>query len=271
MYRVQDGTRTATTGIELQKVTKHFAGTRTAAGYTAVRDVDLAVRPGEFMCILGPSGCGKSTLLHMMAGFERPSTGAILMDGHQIVRPGADRGVVFQNEIALFPWLNVERNVEYGLKVRGVAKQQRLQAVNDALTLVGLEQHRKKLPRELSGGMKQRVQIARVLANDPRVMLMDEPYGALDAQTRMRLQDELVDVWQRKSKTVVFVTHDVSESVYLADRVAVMTAGPAARIKSIFEVDLPRARNRTDARFVELASALTAELHHGKEHGDGNN
>ncbi|MFD2093194.1 ABC transporter ATP-binding protein [Blastococcus deserti] len=265
----QTTTSAGSRAIEIRGVARWFDDVKTGGRYTAIQDVDLTVRPGEFLSIVGPSGCGKSTLLHMVAGFEPPSAGEIAVRGHRVDRPGADRGVVFQSELAVFPWLTVERNVEYGLRVRKVPAPQRQARVSDVLRLVGLEAHRDKYPRQLSGGMKQRVQIARVLANDPDCMLMDEPFGALDAQTRMRLQDELVRIWQAKVKTVVFVTHDVSEAVYLSDRVAVMSPGPAARVKSVVEVGLPRPRRRDDPEFLRLTSMLTSELHHEREDDDG--
>jgi len=252
-----------TAAIEIHEVAKRFQARGSQAAFTALEGIDLSIYDGEFVCLLGPSGCGKSTLLHLIAGFELPSEGAIRFRGSPIAGPSAERGVVFQSELAVFPWLTVERNVEYGLRMRRVPREERAKTVADVLDLVGLSTHRNKLPRELSGGMKQRVQIARVLANDPDCLLMDEPYGALDAQTRMRLQDELTRIWQATKKTIVFVTHDVGEAVYLADRIAVLTDGPAAKIKKIVQVDIDRPRDRSNPAMVELARSLTNELHHG--------
>lgn len=253
--------RRTVAAIEIRDVQKRFEGRGSQGPYTALEGVNLVVEEGQFLCLLGPSGCGKSTLLHLIAGFDRPTGGEVLFRGEPIAGPGAERAVVFQSELAVFTWLTVEGNVEYGLRVRGVRRAERASAVCEALELVGLAPHRTKLPRELSGGMKQRVQIARVLANDPDCLLMDEPFGALDAQTRMRLQDELVGIWEKTHKTVVFVTHDVTEAVYLADRIAVMSEGPAGRIKQVVDVNIPRPRDRSAEPAVALVQRLTEELH----------
>lgn len=188
--------------IEIEGVSKTFRRPDRRGEFTALENVDLEVSSGEFVCLLGPSGCGKSTLLHMIAGFEHPTTGRIQVNGAPVTGPGPDRGVVFQSELAVFPWLTVAQNVEYGLRVRKIPQRQRRETVERALQMVGLAAHRDKLPRELSGGMKQRVQIARTLANDPACLLMDEPFGALDAQTRSRLQGELANIWDQQHKTV---------------------------------------------------------------------
>lgn len=251
--------------IEVQGVTKAFARTDDHDAFVAIKNVDLAVAPGEFVCLLGPSGCGKSTLLHLIAGFERPTAGEIWVNGASVTGPSPDRGVVFQSELAVFSWLTVAQNVEYGLRIRKVPKEKRTQTVQGALEMVGLDAHRDKYPRELSGGMKQRVQIARTLANDPACLLMDEPFGALDAQSRARLQDELVRIWSMQTKTIAFVTHDVSEAVFLADRVAVMSHGPSARIDAMVPIELPRPRKRTDPEFVAITQHLTTLLHEDEE------
>lgn len=246
--------------IELRNVRKAFQGGATGE-YVALDGLDLSVREGEFFCLLGPTGCGKSTVLHLVAGFETPTSGTVDVKGHLVSGPGADRGVVFQTEIALFPWLTVEENVAFGPRMRSMSSTARKDAVERNLELVGLARHRSKFPRELSGGMKQRVQIARALANDPDFLLMDEPFGALDAQTRRRMQEEVVRIWSEARKTVIFITHDIGEAIWLADRIGVMTRGPAARVKEIVEVGLPRPRHTMTAEFVELYNALTATIH----------
>ena len=211
------------------------------AELVALADVSLDIKPGRFVVLVGPSGCGKSTLLMMLAGLLRPTAGTILIDGAAIEKPDPDRvGVVFQ-EASLFPWLTAEDNVEFPLALRGVAKAERRAKAEDALRLVGLEGFGKRHPHELSGGMKQRVSIARGLVQDPPVLLMDEPFAALDEQTRMTMGDELLRIWAATAKTVVFVTHSLTEAVYLADEVAVMSARPG-RIVDHLQVSLPRPR-----------------------------
>jgi len=207
----------------------------------ALADVSLDVKPGRFVVLVGPSGCGKSTLLMMMAGLREQTSGTILINGKPILKPDPDRvGVVFQ-EASLFPWLTAEENVEFPLTLRGVAKPDRRAKAQDALKLVGLEGFAKRHPHELSGGMKQRVSIARGLVQDPPVLLMDEPFAALDEQTRMTMGDELLRIWEATGKTVVFVTHSLTEAVYLADEVVVMSARPG-RIVDHIHVALPRPR-----------------------------
>ena len=221
----------------------------------ALHDVDLEVAEREFVCLLGPSGCGKSTLLNIVAGFLRPSAGEVLVDGRPVTGPGADRGVVFQ-EYVLFPWLTVAGNVEFGLTLKGMAAAERRSIVARYLDLVGLAAHADKYPVQLSGGMKQRVAIARALANSPAVILMDEPFGALDAQTRETLQDELSRIQRVEHKTVLFVTHSIREAVYLADRVVVMTSAPG-RIKQVFTLKLPDVRDRFAPEFTHYESEIT--------------
>ena len=207
-----------------------------------VLDVErLTVADGEFVTIVGPSGCGKSTLLHILGGFVHADAGRIRVHGRDVVAPGPDRGMVFQ-EFALFPWRTVAGNVGWGLEVQGLPAAERAAIVDRQLELTGLAEFRNHLPAELSGGMKQRVALARVLAFDPEVLLMDEPFGALDAQTREAMQDELTRLWERTGKTIVFVTHDIEEAIYLGDRVVVLTARPA-RIREEIAVDLPRPRD----------------------------
>ena len=250
--------------IELESVGKRFARAGDAADadadYVALDGFTLEVREGEFFCLLGPTGCGKSTVLHLVAGFEQPSAGRVQVFGKSVLRPDADRGVVFQTEQALFPWLTVEQNVAFGLNMRGVERALQAALLERNLELVGLTRHRAKFPRELSGGMKQRVQIARALANDPRILLMDEPFGALDAQTRRRMQEEVARIWSATAKTVIFITHDIGEAIWLADRVGVMTRGPAARLKEIVTVDLPRPRHAMNQAYVELYNRLSATI-----------
>lgn len=206
--------------------------------FRAVQELNLDVFPNEFLCVVGPSGCGKSTLISAIAGFLAPSAGTLLMDGQPIRGPGADRGVVFQ-EYALLPWKRVIDNVALGLKFRHVPKAERNAIAQRYLQITDLEAAAQKYPHELSGGMKQRVAVARTLANEPQIMLMDEPFAALDAQTRMTLQEELLRIWHSARVTVVFVTHSVEEAIFLADRVVVLTPGPG-RLKAVVAVDIPR-------------------------------
>jgi ABC-type nitrate/sulfonate/bicarbonate transport system ATPase subunit len=219
-------------------------------GVLALDEVSLELPENSFTCLLGPSGCGKSTLLNMIAGFIEPTTGRILVDGHEVTQAGADRGVVFQ-EYALFPWRTAIENVEFGPMIQGLPRPERRAVARRYLALVGLAEHEDKYPRELSGGMKQRVAIARVLANHPSVLLMDEPFGALDAQTREVMQEELLRIWEQDKKTVVFVTHSISESIFLADRIVVMATRPGT-IKEIVDVTMPHPRDRSSAAFVAL-------------------
>jgi NitT/TauT family transport system ATP-binding protein len=207
----------------------------------AVTDTQIHVNPGEFVSIVGPSGCGKSTLLNAVAGFLKPTTGIVTVDGERVNGPSAERGMVFQ-QYSLFPWKTVRENVEFGLKMRGMPRSQRERAARTLLGLAGLEAFEKHYPEKLSGGMKQRVGIVRALATGPKVLLLDEPFGALDAQTREAMQEELTRLWERTGKTIVFVTHDIDEAVYLGDRVVVLTARPG-RIREEVKIDLPRPRS----------------------------
>ncbi len=215
-----------------------------------VLDLDRFVaRDGEFITVVGPSGCGKSTFLHIVGGFIRAEAGSIRVYGQEVDGPGPDRGMMFQ-EFALFPWRTVAGNVEWGLEVQGVPRPEREAIVRKYLELMDLVDFRNHLPSEISGGMKQRVALARVLAFDPKVLLMDEPFGALDAQTREVMQEELTGLWERTRKTIVFVTHDIEEAVYLGDRVVVLTARPA-RIREEVPIRLPRPRDITVKKSVE--------------------
>jgi ABC-type nitrate/sulfonate/bicarbonate transport system ATPase subunit len=239
--------------IQIQRVSKSFTVSGRAA--PALLEVDLEIAEHELVCLLGPSGCGKSTLLNIVAGFLAPTAGAVLVDGRPVTDPGPDRGVVFQ-EYALFPWLTVAGNVEFGPVLRGRPAAERRRLVARYLDLVGLGGHADKFPAQLSGGMKQRVAIARALANDPAIILMDEPFGALDAQTREVLQDELSRIQRVEHRTILFVTHSIREAVYLADRVVVMTSAPG-RIKQVFPIKLPEIRDRFAPEFTQLESDIT--------------
>lgn len=249
-----------TIAVEIVGARHEYVRPDTGSIYSSLTGVNLTVEDGEFFSLVGPSGCGKSTLLNVIAGFEQLTDGQASAFGVPIAQPGPDRGMVFQTDAALFPWLTVGENVAYGPRVRGEAPAVVKEKTEYYLTLVGLDQHAAKFPRELSGGMRQRCQIARVLANDARLMLMDEPFGAVDAQTRRRLQREFASIWDKTKKTVIFVTHDVGEAVLLGDRVGIMTSGPNARLQQIVEVKLPRPRDTRSIEFIDLVDRLTHEL-----------
>jgi NitT/TauT family transport system ATP-binding protein len=224
----------------------------------ALKAIDLEVSRGEFVCLLGPSGCGKSTLLNAVAGFSLPSSGTITVDQSLITEPGPDRGMVFQ-EYALFPWMTVEQNIAFGLQIKRTAKPAIQEKVDGLLELLNLQDFRKRYPKDLSGGMRQRVAIARVLAIDSPIMLMDEPFGALDALTRRNLQDELLRLWTELKKTILFVTHSIEEALYLADRTVVMTYRPGT-IKRDLIIDLPRPRDVASTAFNALKKELSQLL-----------
>lgn len=226
-----------------------------------LKDVNLEIDEGEFHIFLGASGCGKSTLLNIIAGFLDHTDGELLLDGKPIRKPGPDRGVVFQNaDSAIFPWLTVWKNVEYGLRMQHVKKEKRKKIVQECIDLVGLHGHEKKHPVELSGGMKQRVQIARSIASDPEVLIMDEPFGALDAQTRRTLQDELISIWKKTGKTILFVTHDLQEAVYLGQRISIFSAAPDAKIATRVEVPFDYPRNPESEDVAEFTQKIHMEL-----------
>jgi NitT/TauT family transport system ATP-binding protein len=221
----------------------------------ALDGIDLDVAAGELVCLLGPSGCGKSTLLNAVAGFSPPTSGTILAAGRPVEGPGPDRAMVFQ-EYALFPWMTVERNVAFGLEMKGASPARIREVVDPLLRQLNLFDFRDRFPKDLSGGMRQRVAIARVLAIDPPMLLMDEPFGALDALTRRNLQDELLRIWSRLGKTILFVTHGIEESIYLADRVVVMTYRPGT-VKRVVPVTLPRPRDPASPEFNELKKMVS--------------
>ena len=229
--------------LVIRDLTKTYYDVYTGQHVTAIQEVSLEVREGEFVSIVGPSGCGKTTLLNIVAGFIPPTRGEVLLSERRVLGPGPDRGVVFQS-FALFPWKTVLDNVGFGLKMRGVGKAERDRVAREHIALVGLVGSEGQYPHELSGGMQQRVGVARVLANHPDVMLMDEPFASVDAQTRMTLQEELTRIWEAKRPTILFVTHDVDEAVFLANRVVVLSARPA-RVREVVDVDLPRPRSWT--------------------------
>jgi len=232
------------TMIAIDGLSKSFAVAHTANDRLALSDISLQIAEGEFVSIVGPSGCGKSTLLYMVGGFVAPSRGAVSVAGKPVTGPGPDRGPVFQ-EFALFPWKTVLGNVMYGLLQQGVSKPEAEAKARALISLVRLTGYERFYPKELSGGMKQRVAIARTLAYGPTILLMDEPFGALDAHTRTGLQNELLEIWERDRKTVLFVTHSVEEAVFLSDRVVVLTRSPG-RVKATVDIDLPRPRRRAE-------------------------
>jgi NitT/TauT family transport system ATP-binding protein len=245
--------------IRIEGLDKTYPGKTAAQAVPAVKGIDLHIHSGEFVALLGPSGCGKSTLLNLVAGFEQPSAGRLLVDGAAVTRPGPARGVVFQ-EAALLPWLDVWENVVFGPKVQGLRAADYEPRAEEMLRIVGLAEFKKHLPVQLSGGMRQRVGIARVLTLGSRVLLMDEPFGALDAQTRMTMQELLLQVWQQLKPTVVFVTHDIDEALFLADKVYVMSARPGT-IQSVVPVPISRPR-AIEVTTTDAFNAMKREILH---------
>ncbi|MBI1952699.1 MAG: ABC transporter ATP-binding protein [Candidatus Omnitrophica bacterium] len=242
--------------VVLEKVSKSFPGN--GGSIAVLEELNFTIEKGEFVCLVGPSGCGKSTLIHLIAGLERPTSGRLLIDGSPVTGPGRDRVVVFQ-EPALFPWLTVRRNVEFGLKMLGIGEAQRRQKSAQYLKMVHLSRFADAYPHQLSGGMKQRVAIARALAMDPKILLMDEPFGALDAQTRRLLHEELLEIWQTTHKTIFFVTHNVREATVLGDKVLEMSARPG-RIKGGFQIHLPRPRRESDPHLIVIQQRILLGL-----------
>jgi NitT/TauT family transport system ATP-binding protein/sulfonate transport system ATP-binding protein len=252
----ESGASTARPILHAHDVCKTYS---TDAGpVEALRNIDLKIARGEFVCLLGASGCGKSTLLRVIAGFEEATRGQLLMNGVETEGPGPERGMVFQ-DYALFPWLTVRQNIAFGPKHTGVSSAEVSELCDRFLKMVGLESFADRYPHQLSGGMRQRVAIARVLANDADALLMDEPFGALDALTREKLQIELLDIWKRTRTTIIFVTHSVEEALILADRVVVMSAGPG-QVLSDIPIDLPRPRDVSSEQFNSLRRDITRQL-----------
>lgn len=273
-------TRTMTTSVEtaaahlsLQNISKRFPGRQTLADkvmrrrskdFVAIADINLEIAPNTFVSIIGPSGCGKSTLLNIIAGLSQPSSGSVAMNGHPISGPGPDRGVVFQN-YALMPWMTVAENIRFAIETvyptMPIAQQKAI--VQDYISLVGLRGAERKHPHELSGGMKQRVGIARALAINPQMLLMDEPFGALDALTRGFLQDEIERIWEQERKTVILITHSIEEALLLSDKIVMMTRGPAASIAQVLDVPFPRPRKREQLdQYPEYHQLKTAMEQH---------
>jgi ABC-type nitrate/sulfonate/bicarbonate transport system ATPase subunit len=253
--------RVSAAKLVVEGVSRTFAGLRGAAAVCALEPTNLAVAENDFITILGPSGCGKSTLLRIVAGLDRPSAGRVLLDGRAVSGPGADRGMVFQS-YTLFPWLTVAENIAFGLRERGMPAAERQAVVRAFIEKVGLSGFENHYPKQLSGGMQQRTAIARALANDPAILLLDEPFGALDNQTRALMQELLLGIWERERKTVLFVTHDIEEAIFLASRVVVMSARPG-RIKADLPVDLPHPRHytmKTSPAFSALKARLTEDI-----------
>ena len=247
--------------LVIENVSRIFPGVRRGAATRALEPTSLEVPDNDFVTILGPSGCGKSTLLRLVAGLDQPTTGRISLDGVPVREPGPDRGMVFQS-YTLFPWLTIAENIAYGLREKGVPKAQRRDVVASYTEKVGLRGFENHYPKQLSGGMQQRTAIARALANDPEILLLDEPFGALDNQTRGLMQELLLGIWERERKTVLFVTHDIEEAIFLASRVIVMSARPG-RIKADIPVDLPHPRHytmKTTPEFSALKAQLTEEI-----------
>lgn len=247
--------------ISIKEISKIYPGKE--QDFVALKQVSLSVLPNEFVSIVGPSGCGKSTLLKLVAGLEESTEGKIWVDGKEVMGPGADRGMVFQS-YTLFPWLTVVENIVFGLKLKGVPPAERKEIVDKYLELIKLTEFRNRYPKELSGGMKQRVAIARALANNPSVLLMDEPFGALDPQTKVSMQEMLIDIWRKEKTTIVFITHDIEEAIFLSQHVYVMQKAPGRIVKKI-NVPLPTERIseiKDTHQFIELKKQIVSLLKH---------
>jgi len=261
-----------TSKIEIKDVGRTFplntAASTASREFTALKNVNLSIQKGEFLAIVGPSGCGKSTLLDILAGLSKATTGEVLIDGVKVSKPDLDRGIVLQGD-SLLSWRTVRKNVEFGLESKKIPKQERRAISDHYINLVGLTGFEDHYPHELSGGMKQRVALARALAYDPEILLLDEPFATVDALTRENLQNELLRIWNKTGKTIVFVTHSIEEATFLADRVAVLTANPGT-IRQVVEVDLPRPRFGSDIRstpeFGHIRHTLWQLLQHGGAH-----
>jgi NitT/TauT family transport system ATP-binding protein len=253
--------------LRVDKLSKLFE-THTASTL-ALNDVSFTTHRREFLCVVGPSGCGKSTLVRILAGLEKPSAGEVLLEGKEVTEPGSDRGMVFQG-YTLFPWLTVKKNVMFGPEVNGHGREEAEREALQWLQLVGLEKFADCYPHQLSGGMKQRVAIVRALANQPRILLMDEPFGALDAQTRCRMQVHLLEIWRKIDVTIVFITHDLDEAIFLADRILVLSAHPGV-VQELIEVPVPRPRSVAQLltpEFLATKARLEELIHQSKSHDD---
>lgn len=251
--------------ISIQNVRKEFVNQDpTQENIVALNDFSLDIEPGTFISLIGPSGCGKSTLLRLIGGLDKPSGGTIELDGKTITKPGSDRGFAFQGS-NLFPWLTVEKNIAFGLKARGIYKESK-KDVQDYIDMIGLTGFEKSYPHQLSGGMQQRASLARALVGHPTVLLLDEPLGALDAFTRMNLQDEILDIRKKHNMTMIMVTHDVDEAVYMSDKVVVMSARPS-KVEAIIDIGLPRPRARAQDTFQEYRTKILEILNLGGEIG----
>ncbi len=251
--------------ISIQNVRKEFVNQDSSQeNIIALNDFTLDIQPGTFVSLIGPSGCGKSTLLRLISGLERPSSGSIVLDGKEISKPGSDRGFAFQGS-NLFPWLTVEQNIAFGLKARHIYKDNK-KDVQDFIDLIGLKGFEKSYPHQLSGGMNQRASLARALVGHPKVLLLDEPLGALDAFTRMNLQDEILEIWQNHNMTMIMVTHDVDEAIYMSDKVVVMSARPS-KVEAVIDIELPRPRARAQDTFQVYRSQILNILNLGGDIG----
>jgi len=257
------------TKIQIQEIShEYFDASRKATLY-ALRDINITIDEGEFTCIIGPSGCGKTTLLNIVAGFIRPTKGKVLLDGKEIIKPGPDRVMVFQ-EHALFPWLTVQGNVEFGLEMQGKPKEERKRIAKVFINMVGLGGFEDRYPFELSGGMKQRLGLARSLAVDPEVLLLDEPFASLDAQARRIMQDEFLGILGQNRKTSILVTHSIDEAVYLADRLVLLSARPG-RVLANEKIELPKPRSRSDINFVKTVEKYDSIIRMEVNRAEGRN
>jgi len=259
---VGDATSNRSPKLEVRGITKVFGQRGQSDGHLALENINLHLQPNELACLIGSSGCGKSTLLNIMAGLLPATDGEILVDGHPVLGPGPDRGMIFQS-YTLYPWMTVARNIGFGLRLRGVGRRQEAEIVEKYLEIVGLESFAKAFPHELSGGMKQRVAIARALSNEPEVVLMDEPFGALDAQNKAQMQEFLLQLWERTHTTIFMITHDVEEAIYLSRRVYVMGKNPG-HIKIELPIDLPEQRYpdlKFEQKFVGIKKHVLEVLH----------
>ena len=243
--------------IKINDVSKVYKNNK-GEDFKSLDNVNLTIEKGEFICLLGPSGCGKSTLLNLIAGFDNPSTGEIFINDNKVQEPSSNYVTIFQN-YGLLPWRSVKKNVELGLEAKKISKEERSKIADEFVELVGLSEFSKHHPSQLSGGMQQRVAIARALAVDPEIIFMDEPFGALDAMTRMNMQDEISNIWEKKKKTIIFVTHDIEEAVFLADKIVIMTSGPG-KIKNIIDVPMKRKRDRTSEEFLKIRDKVFVEF-----------